>query len=526
MRRGTRVIILAALALLTACGGPPLKPEAQSRHLPRLPERTGELAAYDLLDALLSTPVSVAMPPGYTAPARFDGGYTAAKFNPRTSAPGSPALGGVVHWPTGPNALDQFGFHVAATAGDAATAFALPPTTFGPLTETFTPAEFSVPALCRVFAATGAGSGGLTTCSVLVDNVIIFGTTRGRTDPSRGNDDDAVALVRAGMAQLQAVQAEQARIAATAPTTRVVRVGLLTSYWSREYRGLLVQRLGELGWVRGRNLVMEYRFFADQPERLPELAAELVRERVDVIVTDDTPAARAAKAATATIPVIFRLFEDPVAAGLVASHARPGANLTGIVYSEDPFTAAKRLDLLAEAVPSIRRVGVLVESPSGPVWRELEQVARERDLELLPLAVRNRGELAGVLAGGAAAGAQALLMTDLLPYQGGDFQDYLIAATRFAQQQRLPLFVNGASPFQLLSYAASLTDLLTITAAHVDRVLRGATPAQLPVEQVKEFELSVNLALAQNLGLTIAPSVLARADEIIDPGAARPRRVR
>jgi putative ABC transport system substrate-binding protein len=352
--------------------------------------------------------------------------------------------------------------------------------------------------------------------------------TRSRTDPSRGNDADAVALLRVGLAQLQAVQAERARIAATAPTTRVVRVGLLTSYWAREYRGLFIQRLGERGWVHGRNLVMEYRLFADQPERLPELAEELVRERVDVIVADALPAARAAKAATAgtTIPVVFLLFEDPVAAGLVDSYARPGGNLTGVTTPNDPSLTGKRLDLLAEAVPSIRRVGVLVDAPSGPHWHELEQVARARDLELLPLAVRNRGELVGALAGGAAGGVQALLMTDLLPYQGGDFQDYLIAATRFAQQQRLPLIVNGWAPNQLLSYSDSLPAKYTAAAAQVDRVLRGAKPAQLPVEQVKEFDLIVNLGVAQTLGLTIAPSVLARATEITDPGAMRPRRVR
>lgn len=522
MRRGMLVTFLVALVLLTACGGLAPKPEAQTRHFPRLPERTGEQAVYDLLDALLASPVTIEAPPGYGAPLQKD----AAAWHPRTFIQGSQALGGMVFILTGPNALDQISFAVAATADAAAQSFLLGRGAFGPVTESFTPAEFNVPAICDVMTATQAGSGGHTGCRALVDNVIVITVTRGRDDPQRGNDADAIALLRLAMTHLQAVQAEQARAAATAPTSRVVRVGLLASHWGREPRGLFLKRMGELGWVRGRNLVMEYRFYETQPERLPELAADLVRTGVDVIVVDGIPATRAARDATATIPVVFQLWEDPVAADLVASYARPGGNLTGVIIPVDPSLAAKRLDLLSEAVPAIRRVGVLVDAPSGPAWRELEQVARSRDLVLLPLVVRDLGEVPVILADGAAAGAQALLMTDMDPYPGGGHTSYFIEVNRFAQQRRLPLVVNGWTPGQVLSYSARVPALSTIAAVQVDRLLRGAKPAQLPVEQVREFDLSVNLRVARTLGLTIAPSVLARATDITDPDAVLPRRVR
>jgi putative ABC transport system substrate-binding protein len=225
--------------------------------------------------------------------------------------------------------------------------------------------------------------------------------------------------------------------------------------------------------------------------------------------------------------VVFLLFEDPIAAGLVESYARPGGNVTGVGYPFDPSLAAKRLELLAQAVPSIRRVGVLVGDAGGPTWRELEETARARDVELLPLVVRSRDELAGVLADGAAAGAQALLMTATLPYYtSGDFFEFFTAINRFAQQQRLPLVPDGDAPAHLLSYSPSYQALWATGAVQVDRVLRGAKPAQTPVELVKEYELAVNLALAQTLGLTIAPAVLARATLVTFPGAVTPTRVR
>jgi putative ABC transport system substrate-binding protein len=173
---------------------------------------------------------------------------------------------------------------------------------------------------------------------VLVENVVVIGFTFVPGNPRRGNDEGAVALARAGLAHLQAVQAAMARSAPPPPKTRVVRVGFLGTTWYEQQQNLRLfhERLAALGWVRGQNLVMEYRIAADRPQPLPELAAELVRERVDVIVASGQAAAEAAKAATATagtaIPVVFLLKGDPLAAGLVPSLAQPGANVTGIGY--------------------------------------------------------------------------------------------------------------------------------------------------------------------------------------------------
>lgn len=516
------VLVMAGLVLLGGCDR--LRPEPAAPQHSRLPERTPEHAAYDLLDALLLSPVTVELPPGYTLPPR----NAVVRFDPKLTSPDTQALGGIVVLPTGPHAVNWFGYTVAATTDAAQVTFGLPAAlALGrPVTDTFTPAGFDSPVECHVAAAPQSGSGGITFCRALVGTVGVFSRTESRTDPQRGSDADTVALLRAGVTHLRAVQAAEAGAAAAPPATRVMRVGLLAHSWFIPPPAFR-ERLAALGWVRGQNLAMVYRFYQDQPERAPALAAELVRERVDVIVANDHAAARAAKDATTTIPVVFLLYQDAVAAGMVQSYARPGGNLTGVNVPVDPSLAAKRLDLLAEAVPAIRRVGVLVGESREPTWRELEEVARAHGVELLPLVVRGLDELAGALEGGAAAGAQALLTTPTLPYNpGGNALDYITAINRFAQQRRLPLVPDHYNFTQLLSYGPSTPALWTIGATQVDRVLRGADPAQTPVEQVPVFELTINLNVAQSLGLSIAPSILARATQIVQPGQVTPTQVR
>jgi putative ABC transport system substrate-binding protein len=358
--------------------------------------------------------------------------------------------------------------------------------------------------------------------------VIVAGTSFGQDDPRRGDDERAIAMARTALAHLGDVQGTLARTAAATPARRPVRVGYLTeSYW-----GLLTllqvfhERLAALGWVRGRDLAIEYRFADGRPERLPEMAAELVRERVDVIVPLSLPSALAARDAAegSGIPVVFVLHDgsDPVAGGLVASLARPGANITGIAFPDSAGLAAKRLDLLAEALPSITRVGVLIEAADGPLWRELEETARARGVELLPQEIRSPADIPAAVAAAKAAGAQALLQADGTINTAGTGP----VLNTLAAQHGLPWVSNFSHYGGLLVYTQSVHAVVLRSAEYVDLVLRGIPPAQLPVEVVRDYDLIVNLGVAQRLGLEVAPSVLARATHLIDQTAGRPRRVR
>ena len=268
------------------------------------------------------------------------------------------------------------------------------------------------------------------------------------------------------------------------------------------------------GWVEGQNVVIEYRFAEGRFERLPDLAAELVRLKVDVIAAAPTPAALAAKNATGTIPIVMISIPDPVGQGLVASLARPGGNVTGSPYSAGVEIFGKLLELLKEIVPRVRRVAVL-SNPANPVqaflMRDVKVAARSLGLQLQLLEARGPTEFEGAFAAMAKERVGALLVVADPAFILTRLTD-LVARRRLPAAYSLSAYVSAGG---LISYGPNLHDLSRRAATFVDRILKGAKPADLPVEQPTKFELAVNLKTAKALGLTIPRSVMVRADEII-----------
>jgi putative ABC transport system substrate-binding protein len=298
---------------------------------------------------------------------------------------------------------------------------------------------------------------------------------------------------------------------------KVARVGVLADRPGNP--DALRRAFQELGWVADQNIVIEFRWAEGQFERFPALAKELVDLKVDVIMTSATPATLAAKNATRTIPIVFTHVADPVGGGFVASLARPGGNLTG-VSSINLELSAKRLDLLKEAIPGAFRIAVLwhAGTATDPVYREMirqtEVGARPLGVQLQVVEVRDSTELDEAFAAMERKGAQALLVVP----------GPLVFAERrrladLALKNRLPTMFGDWGHAQaggLMGYAANPFAMLRRAAACVDKILKGAKPADLPVEQPTKFELVINLKTAKALGLTIPPSVLARADEVIE----------
>jgi putative tryptophan/tyrosine transport system substrate-binding protein len=273
--------------------------------------------------------------------------------------------------------------------------------------------------------------------------------------------------------------------------------------------------LRAVGWVEGQNLVFERRYANGRAELLRPLAEELVRLKVEIIVTWGTAATLAAKNATTTIPIIMGTAADPVRAGLVASLSRPGGNITG--YSiVGPELDAKRLALLRELLPGLQRVGVLEQS-INPYYRavrkEFEQACRALGLQPIIIEVAAAGELENAIAEMARQRAQALFVQ-----RDGLFRDNKIPLMNAALRYALPTLVTAqelAEAGALVSYADTGAEQFQRYAAFVDRILRGAKPANLPIEQPTKFELVINLKTAKALGLTIPQSLLLRADEVI-----------
>jgi len=308
---------------------------------------------------------------------------------------------------------------------------------------------------------------------------------------------------------------------------KVARIGLLEQVGSPSGpRGPIYeafrQQLRELGYVEGQNIVIEYRAAEGRAERLPDFAAELVRLKVDVIVAGGTLAPLAAKHATGTIPIVLAAAGDPVGTGLVASLAKPGGNVTGLSNLSRDLTA-KRLQVLKEIVPGLSRVAVLWNAAnivSALHIPEVEAAARTLGLQVQSLEVRGPEDVENtllerkLLPAAISGGAGALFLVD----------DPLVMAYRmriadFAVQNRLPataIYKNFAEAGGLMTFGASLADLYRRAAIFVDKILKGAKPADLPVEQPTKFELVINLKTAKALGLTIPQSVLARADRVIE----------
>src|SRR5262245_50047162 len=273
--------------------------------------------------------------------------------------------------------------------------------------------------------------------------------------------------------------------------------------------------LRELGWVEGRNILIDYRFAEGRFDRLPDLAAELVRLKVDVIVAWPTPPAIAAKNATGTIPIVMIGVGYPVELGLIASLACPGRNVTGVSFNAD-MEIGKGLELLTETVPKVRRVAIL-SNPANPGHAHAVSIvraaARPLGVSLQVLEAGEPNQFEGACAAMATDRVGALLVvTDSL------FILHRAQLANLAAKHRLPAmfgvreFVDGGG---LMSYGVSVPDLMRRGAAFVNKILKGATPADLPIEQPTKFELVINLKTAKALGLTIPPSLLGRADEVI-----------
>jgi putative ABC transport system substrate-binding protein len=298
---------------------------------------------------------------------------------------------------------------------------------------------------------------------------------------------------------------------------RIFRIGILlpasaSSYsaWVEAFR----QRLRELGYVEGKNILIEYRYTEGKYERLPDLAAELVRLKVDVIVTTGR-AVLAAKKASPTIPIVFAAALDPVGGGLVSSLARPGGNITGLSVMA-PDLDGKRLELLKEAFPKVARVAFLWEpgSRGGNLpLTEMEAVAKALGVKLQSLEVRSLDDFDGAFARAKREGAQALI-TFSRPLVNTQQRQVL----DFAAKNRLPAIYHTSEFVEaggLMSYAPNFTDLFRRAADFVDKILKGTKPAEIPVEQPIKFEFVINLKTAKQIGVTIPPNVLVRADRVI-----------
>ena len=277
------------------------------------------------------------------------------------------------------------------------------------------------------------------------------------------------------------------------------------------------QGLRDLGWVEGRDVVIEYRFADGHFERLPELAAELVRLKVDVIAASPTPAALAAKHATRTIPIVGMSLTDPVGLGLVASVARPGGNVTGMSYSLDPEIFGKHLALLKDVVPKVRRVAIL-SNPSGPAQpatiRNIQEAARSLGLQLALVEARGPGEFDAAFATITRHNVGALFVVMDPAFIAGRARLPVLAA-----KNRLPSMFTQRIDTEaggLMSYGPSIAGINRRAASYVDKILKGGKPGDLPIEQATTFELVINLKTARALALTIPPSLLGRADQVIE----------
>jgi putative ABC transport system substrate-binding protein len=315
------------------------------------------------------------------------------------------------------------------------------------------------------------------------------------------------------LAHSLAAEAQQGR--------RIPRIGWLgfgspTSPAGLELLDALRQGLREHGWVEGENIAIEYRAAEGQTERYAALASELVRLHVDVLVTSSgEPAIIALKRASATIPIVMAISHDPVGNGLVTSLARPGGNVTGLSI-QGTDVAGKRLQLLKEVVPKASRIAILWNATYlGKIHelRETQAAARILGVSLRPVEIRKPGDLPGAFSAIVATTPDALIV----------FADPLTNTQRkaivdFAVKKRVPMIAE-IRPFAveggLMTYGPSVTDMCRRAATYVDKILRGAKPADLPIEQPTKFELAINLGAENALGLTIPQSVLLRADQVI-----------
>ena len=299
-------------------------------------------------------------------------------------------------------------------------------------------------------------------------------------------------------------------------SAKIPRIGYLGSVSSSARIGAFRQGLRELGYVEGKNIFIEWRHHEGKLDRLPALAAELVRLKVDVIVTAGPPAARAAKESTVTIPIVMTQVGDPVGSGFVASLARPGGNITGL-SSLAPELNGKRLELLKEIVPKLSRVAVFGTSTSpdnAQSLREVELAAGALKVKPQYLDIRDPKDFETAFRAAVKGRAEAVLML----VAGSIASAGRTQVVDLAVKSRLPVIYTGRLFVEaggLMTYGVNQNDVDRRAATYVDKILKGRKPADLPVEQPTKFEFIINLKAAKQIGLTIPPNVLARADKVI-----------
>jgi putative tryptophan/tyrosine transport system substrate-binding protein len=312
-----------------------------------------------------------------------------------------------------------------------------------------------------------------------------------------------------------ALSAFDAQAQRTAKAPKIGFLGPTTPEIASRWIESFAKRLAELGWIEGRTVVIEYRWAGARAERYTDIASEFVSQDVDVIVTWASAPVLAAKRATTIIPIVFAAQMDPVGAGVVKSLARPGGNITGMSIQQTD-TAGKRLELLREVVPNLHRIAIMgnMNAPGAVIeMNQLDATAQSLGLQVSRHGIRQAEEIASTMET-LKTGADAIyIATDPLIF------DNRIRINALAREARLPT-IYGSREYvdagALLSYGPSWSDLFRHAAELVDKILRGAKPADLPVEQPTMFELVINLKTAKALGLDIPPALLARADEVIE----------
>ncbi len=308
--------------------------------------------------------------------------------------------------------------------------------------------------------------------------------------------------------------------ARAAAQSRKYRVGVIGGFEATTSRGpnqALLTGLGELGYREGQNLVLERRYIEGRPDRLSALATELVNLGVEVVVVGGERPALAVTAVKPTLPVVLAWSLDPVRNGLAASLARPGGNVTGLTWDVGPEQVAKRLQVFKETVPSLSRIALIWDpalAGAAAYWPQVNAASKTLGIDTYSVEVRAPGDLKAAL-----DGIRRNRPSGLFVWDGPALSSQMELIFDFATRERLPAF--SASAFQidrgsLLAYSVNTLDLYRRAAAFVDRILKGAKPGDIPIEQPTKFELVVNLKTAKAIGLTIPPSILVRADRVIE----------
>jgi ABC-type uncharacterized transport system substrate-binding protein len=319
-----------------------------------------------------------------------------------------------------------------------------------------------------------------------------------------------VALLGGAAAWPLAVRAQQS---AKLPT--IGFLGPLTPSAQSEWTAAFVQRLRELGWIEGRTVSIEYRWGEGRTDHLAEIAAEFVRRKVDVIITAGTAAVSATKQATPVIPIVFATAGDPVGTGLVASLARPGGNVTGL-SNQSADLPGKRLDLLRELIPKLRRLAILanIGSPIGVLeMGEVQTAAHTLGLEVVKVGIRKAEDVGPAIEALTGRAEAMYVVTDPLVNTNRIRINSLALGTGLPTMHGEMAYVQAGG---LMAYGPNFPDLFRRAGDYADKILRGAKPADIPVEQPTKFDLAINLKTAKALGIEVPPSLLAIADEVIE----------